>query len=126
MLKEISEPFLIIPSSAISGSTNITSSASSVKYKDSVGYQVNFTGAVAGTLRVNGSIDYNPGAPQSGGAFNAGNWVTITSQTVGSGSTQPYLFNLNQLAVPWTQLQFVGSSSATGSMSVYFTAKSLG
>lgn len=126
MLKEISEPFLLISSTAISGTTSTTSAASSVKYKDSVGYQVNLTGAVAGTISINGSIDYNPGAPQSGGTYNAGNWVTITSQTVGSGTTQPYLFNLNQLAVPWTQLQYVGSSSATGSMSVYFTAKSLG
>lgn len=126
MLKEISEPFLIIPSIAVSGATNRTSSASSVKYKDTVGYQVNFTGSPVGTLYVNGSIDYNPGAPQSGGTYNVGNWVTITSQTVGSGTSQPYLFNLNQLAVPWTQLQFIGSSSAAGSMSVYFTAKSLG
>lgn len=78
-----------------------------------------------GVVYINGSVDYNPGQPQSAGTLNAGSWVTITSQTIGSGTAMPLLFNLNQLAMPWTQLVFT-SSTSSGTISAYFTAKSLG
>lgn len=125
MLKEISEPYQIISSFTASGTTTTISSASSVKYKDSVAYQVNWSGAPQGTVSILGSVDYNPGLPQSAGGARSGNWTTITSQAVGSGVSQPILFNLNQLAFPWTQVQYT-SSTATGVMSVWFAAKSLG
>lgn len=124
-LKEISEPYLVINSASFSGTQSVTSSASNIKYKDSISYQVNFTTGLNGTVFINGSLDYNPGLPQSGGAFNAGNWTTITSQTVGSGTLNPILFNLNQLAMPWTQVQFT-NTTASGTISCYFGAKSLG
>jgi len=124
-LKEISEPFLVINSVSVSGTTTTTSSNSNVKYKDSVAYQVNWAGAPQGTVSVNGSLDYNPGYPQSGGSANSGSWSTITSQAIGSGVSMPILFNLNQLAMPWVQLQYV-NSTASGTISAYFGAKSLG
>ncbi len=125
MVKEVSPPFLIVSSVSVSGATTFTSSASGVIYRDSIGYQVNWSGTPIGTFQINGSLDYNPGTPQSNGALNAGSWVTITSQAVGSGTSQPVLFNLNQLAAPWTQFQFV-SSTSSGTLAVYVTAKSLG
>ncbi len=125
MVKEASLPFQIASLIPTSGTAVFTSSASSVIYRDSVGYQVNVIGNTSGTLNINGSIDYNPGAPQSAGTANAGNWTTITSTTIGSGSLYPNLFNLNQLAMAWTQLQYT-SVSGSGTLSVWTSAKSLG
>lgn len=125
MVKEVSSPFLIIGSLSVSAANTYTSSASSILYRDSVCYQVNAAGVPTGSLNINGSADYNPGTPQSTGTLNAGNWTTITTQAIGSGTSYPVLFNLNQLAMPWTQFQFV-SSTNTGTISVYVSAKSLG
>lgn len=124
MLKEVSPPYLVFSSISVTAAT-YTSSATGIQYKDSVGYQFAWTGLITATVNINGSIDFNPGQPQSSGAVNPGAWTTITSATIGSGTLQPLLFNLNQLAMPWTQIQCV-TSSGTGIISAYVTAKSLG
>lgn len=123
MLKEISPAFNIVSSVTLSATT-YTSSASAFHYKDSLSYQVTWSGLVVGTININGSIDYNPGYPQTGQS-NAGNWTTITDQTIGSGTAQPVLFNLNQIACPYTQIQFV-ITSGTGTFNTWLFAKSLG
>lgn len=126
MLKEISEPFNVLPASSVSGTSTVTSSASSVKYKDSVVYQINATSGVPdGTFYVNASVDYNPGNPQSAGTYRAGHWYTLTSQVVGSGTSYPVSFRLTQVTEPWLQIQFV-SSTSSGTIEAWFMAKSLG
>ncbi len=125
MLKEISPVFQLMNAVPISGTTTYTSSNSQVLYKDSVGYQVNFTGSPVGVLQVNGSLDFNPGTPQSRGSLNAGNWTTISSTSITAASPSVVTFNLNQLAAPYVQLQFI-SSTASGTLTAFFVAKSLG
>lgn len=123
MLKEISPAYHIVSSTTLSNTT-FSCSASGVQFKDSIAYQVNWTGLPTALVSVDGSVDFNPGLPQTG-QFNAGNWCTITSQTIASGTAQPILFNLTQIAAPWTRLTMT-VSSGTSTFSAYFMAKSLG
>lgn len=123
MLKEVSPAYTLISSVTLSATTYI-SSASGVQYKDSVAYQVWWSNLVSGTINVDCSADYNPGLQQTG-QYNPGGWTTITNQTIGSGTSQPVFFNLNQIAAPWTRLSIV-VSSGTGTFSSTFFAKSLG
>lgn len=112
----------------ILGSATFTSSATSILYKDTVGYQVNFTGVSAGTLQINGSNDYNPNLPQSADPFNAsqsGTWVTLASTSIGTGTPNPIFFNMNQLGMAWIQCQYI-ASSGTGTLSGWIVGKSLG
>lgn len=125
MLKEVSQPYNILGSTTLSGTTVVTTSATMILYKDSVGYQINFSGVPTGTININGSLDYNPGLPQTGGVQRNGNWTTITNTSLGSGSLTPVIFNLNQLSMPWTQVQFI-SSTSSGVVDCWVVAKSLG
>lgn len=115
----------------MTGTTVLTSAVSQVKYKDSIGYQFNFTGTPVGTFAVQASIDYNPGSPQSGGAPNAGNWVTLpavdvnNNPPVASGSAGTVLVGLTQVEFPWVRVQYTNTSS-TGILNIFMSAKSLG
>lgn len=125
MLKEVSIPFQVVASASVSAANTYTSSASNVMYKDTIGYQISWTGDPTGIWQINGSFDYNPGQPQSGGRPNAGTWCTIASVAAVSGMNQPVVFNMQQIVFPWVQFQFV-SSTSSGVLGVWHTAKSLG
>ena len=120
ILKEITPVNHTLTNAVMTVST--VSLASNISYKDSVAYQVQWTGPGLGDAQIQGSVDYNPGTPQSNGTYNAGNWTTITS---GSTSSSPLLFNLNQLSMPYIRLNFVAGSGA-GTLNAYMFAKSLG
>lgn len=134
MRKEVSAPYQIFTNQTMSGTTVITSSVTGILYRDSVGIQLQWSGVPQGTFEVQGSIDYNQGIPQSAGTQNAGNWVSLpltfnsvtsTAITVGSGTTQPILVNLNQLAFPSIRTIYTNSTSS-GVLNGYLSAKSLG
>lgn len=128
MLKEITPVNRVITNASMSGVALVTSLASNISYKDSVAYQVQWSGIPSGAFDVQGSVDYNPGLPQSNGSPNAGRWTSITlSPTIsaaGSGSSQA-LINLNQLAFPWIRIAYT-NSSGQGVLNGYLFAKSLG
>lgn len=124
--KEVSSPFNIASNITVSGSGSFISSVSSILYRDSLGYQANLvSGLPVGILQVNTSFDYNPGNPQSAGGLASGNWTTISSLSVSATTAWPITFNLNQLAMPYAQIQFSGSSGG-GVISIFTSAKSLG
>jgi hypothetical protein len=126
-MKAITESQLVINAVAVSGVGSVTSVAQNVKYKDSVAYQFNWTGNPTGAILIQGSLDYNPGAPQSDGTANAGNWntlPTILSPQVTVGS-QTALGTVQQCPTPWVRVLYT-NSSGSGVMSVYHSAKSLG
>lgn len=125
MGKEISEPFNVVCSAAVSATTTFTSSNSSTKLRDTIVYQVNYTGAPIGILQINGSLDYNPGYPQSAGSANPGSWFSIASLSFVAGMPQPICFNIREYGGAWTQMQFV-SSTSSGILGVWTAAKSLG
>ncbi len=133
--KEISEPYKIFTSGVMSGTGTITSSATGVLYRDTVGIQLQWTGNPVGTFTVQGSLDYNPGIPQSAGSLNAGQWFTlpfsnsagaiVTSITIGSGSAQPVGIGIEQIPSAWVQTVYT-NSSGSGLLTGYVLAKSLG
>lgn len=131
MLKEIGESYqnfsALLNNQTMTGTNTLTSAQTNIKYKDSVGIQLQWTGTPSGTFQVQGSLDYNPGLPQSGGTANAGTWTNITlSPTPGaSGSAGQILINMNQLGFPWIQVTYT-NISGTGVLTGYIMTKSLG
>lgn len=128
MNKEVSPQFNVLGSTSVSATTTITSSISSILYRDSISYQFNLSGVPTGTININCSLDYSPGLPQSAngsGQARAGNWATIASVAVTSATASPVIFDISPISMPWIQAQFV-SSTSSGVISVWSTAKSYG
>ena len=123
--KGITPSFNILGSTTCVGGTTYVSSITGIMYRDSIGYQVNGVGALTGTINIDTSFDYNPGTPQGGGVVSPGNWTTIVGQAVSSGTLFPVVFNLNQIAGPYTRLSFV-SSTSSGTIAAWVACKSLG
>lgn len=124
-------PYQNFTSGVMSGTSTITSSASNVMYSNTVGLQLQWTGVPQGTFQIQGSLDYNPGTPQSKGSYNAGTWTGIivapyssADITIGSGSTK-ILANLADIGFPWIRVQYTNSTSS-GVLTGYFCAKTQG
>lgn len=128
MLKEITPVNKIFVNASMSGTIAATSLISNIAYKDSVAYQYVWTGTPSGTFDVQGSVDYNPGQPQSNGAFNAGTWTSLVfspiPQATGSGSSN-VLINMNQLAFNYIKTVYT-NSTGSGVLTGSLVAKSLG
>lgn len=134
MLKEITPVNQVFTNVAVSSTNSYTSLISQITYKDTICYQLQWSGAPVGSFKIQGSLDYNPGLPQSGGAANAGTWADLaitnplTGVTASSFSTtlgSPILINLNQLGFPYIKVVYTNASS-TGTLNGYLSAKSLG
>lgn len=125
--KEVSLPFQVCASATMSGTSVFTSSATSIIYRDSLAYQFNWTGNPTGTFQIQGSVDYNPGLPQSAGTFNSGNWnpVTITPTPTAASGSATYLVNMNQLAFSYARFQYT-NASGSGVLGAWTCGKSLG
>jgi len=127
-VKNAARPFNIFNATVSDGQT-YTSSNTAITYLDTVGYQINLGGVgPTGVLQINGSNDWNPQLPESAnpqGSSQNGTWVTIASVSIGIGSPNPVFFNMNQLGHAYIQCQFV-SSTASGTLSGWLVAKSLG
>lgn len=84
--------------------------------------QANYTtsGSLGGTFKLQASLDYNPGTPQSGGAFNAGNWVDISGSPETISGAGTFIWNAEGTFYPWVRLIYTHFSGDTGSLDVYF------
>lgn len=125
--KQVSEVFQIFTANSMSGTATITSSVSSIKFRDSLALQFNWTGNPVGTFNLQGSLDYNPGLPQTDGTANAGTWNTVTlspTATIGSGQST-YLINAFDLGFPFVRAQYTNTSSQ-GAVTGYIFSKSYG
>jgi hypothetical protein len=134
VLKEISEVYQNfsagLANQTMTGTAQLISAVTNIKYKDSVAIQLKWTGTPTGTFTVDGSLDYNPGLPQSGappGGANNGTWTSLvlSPAPVASGAAGNILLNLNQLAFPWIRVTYT-NASGTGTLTGYISAKSLG
>lgn len=130
-VKNVSTPFQLLNAVSVTGSNVVTSSVSSILYKDNIGLQYIFGGNSTGTIDIQISNDYNPGLPESGGGANSGTWTSLTQTSpntlplvVGSGTSNASI-NLNQLGFAWLRTQYT-NSSGTGTLTYTFAAKSLG
>lgn len=131
-VKNVSPPFTFLNQVVVTGtSTVLTSSVSSILYKDNIGLQYTFGGNATGQVDIQVSNDYNPGLPESAGGFNAGTWTSLTQTspnslpaTISSG-TSNLAVNLNQLGFSSIRTQWT-NSSGSGTITAVFAAKSLG
>jgi hypothetical protein len=128
VLKEISPAYQVFTNGTMSGTNVLTSLATGVQFKDSVGYQFQWTGQPSGTFAIQTSADYNPGLPGSGGAYNAGIWNAYTLSPIpsasGSGSYVATV-EISQCSLPWIRAQYT-NSTGSGVLTGYVFAKSLG
>ena len=116
-------PFQVFSSITMSGTTQVISSVSTIKYVDNVSIGLQWLGTPQGTFDVQGSVDYNEGTPQSGGGADSGTWTTFTTTTVGSG-TNHLLYDLNQLSFPFIRTVYT-NSTASGVLNGHIAGKSV-
>lgn len=125
--KTVINPTLVLSSTSVSNGVTVTGSISAVLYKDTISYQANISGNPSGYFQANVSLDYNPGTPQTqgGGAKSAGNWASIGSFSILTGSPSPVILRYQQVGEPWIQFQFV-CSTGSGVIDMRVAGKSLG
>lgn len=127
--KAVSLPFSLCSSVSMTGTTVFISSVSNIIYRDSIAYQAAWTGMPTGAFDAQGSIDFNPGLPESGGSSNNGTWTSIpispAFNATGSGGATFGLINLSQLGFSYTRLQYT-NSTGSGALGVWVSGKSFG
>lgn len=136
-LKNVVPVFQVFSSSlgnqTMSGTNTITSSVTNVVHKDNLCYELVWSGTPNGTFSVQGSVDYNPGLPQSepDGAQSNGTWTSLPvldtsgNPPVASGSAGQILCDLNQLPYPFIRIQYT-NSSGSGTLSGWVSGKAIG
>lgn len=125
---QIGEQLKLMSGATMTGATTVTSSATSISRRNGFSMQVNVTGTPVGTFDIQGSVDYNPGLPQSEGSYNAGNWVSISplsaTPTV-SGAATSILFDMQAVTFPWIRISYTNSTSS-GQFDAWIFSKSYG
>jgi hypothetical protein len=102
----------------------VTSLVTCIQFLDNIGIQINIdSGTADGTFEVQVSADYQTLGPTND-VINTGNWITLTSATVTSGSPNPIYFNLDQISAPFIQLVYV-PTSGSGTFDAYIVGKSI-
>lgn len=117
----------------MTGTNTLSSAVTNITHKDNVAYQLAWTGTPNGQFYVQGSLDYNPGVPQSepDGAQNNGTWTTIPAEDdlgnppVASGSAGQILMDLSQLPFPFIRIQYV-NASGSGTLTGWVSGKAIG
>jgi hypothetical protein len=121
---------VVLPATAISGTTPIVSGPIDVRDKDAVSLQLISTGTTAGAWLIEASLDFVPGVPgvstggSSSGAYGvpafAGTWSTVTAlfaqpsaiAAVVSGGGSQYRQALDHLDARHIRITFTPTSGA--------------
>jgi hypothetical protein len=125
---QVGQQFKICSSMSMTGATTVTSSATSIERRNGFSIQANVTGTPVGTFDIQGSVDYNPGLPQSEGILNNGNWVSISPLSATpavTGSATSILFDMQGVTFPWIRLSYTNSTSS-GQFDAWIFSKSYG
>lgn len=77
-------------------------------------------GTLAGTFKLQASLNYNPGTPQSGGAYNAGDWADIDGSSVLISGAGTWIWEDAQAMYPWVRLVYTAAGGDSGSLTQYF------
>jgi hypothetical protein len=85
-------------------------------------FQVNCTGSsLGGTFKLQSSLDYNPGLPQSGGGANSGNWADIPNTSVTIAAAGIFrLIDPLPASYPYVRIVYTAAMSDSGNADVYF------
>lgn len=105
-------PSVVVPTQAVSG--NVTSLVTNIFNKDNIGYQLVWTGTLAGTFAVQVSADYSP-------VTTIGTWTSITLNPVptAAGSPDNAYIDITQISAPYIRVVFTyssGSGNLTGTI----------
>lgn len=115
----------------MTGTTILTSAPTNISYKDNIFYELVWTGSPVGTFQVQVSADYNPGTPQSDGAYDNGTWteIPVTDQSgnapAAQGQDGQVVFDLSQISAPWVRVVYT-NASGTGTLNGWVAGKSTG
>ncbi len=113
----------------MTGLSVFISSVTSILYRDSISYQWAWTGIPTGNFDVQGSLDFNPGLPESAGSLNNGTWTSVTltpvANATGSGGGTQILANLSQLGFPYIRFAYT-NSTGSGVLGAWTSGKSYG
>jgi len=113
----------------MSGTTVFISSVTGIIYRDSFSYQWAWTGIPSGNFDVQGSIDFNPGLPQSAGSVNNGTWTSIpltpAITITGSGGATNALANVYDAGFPYVRFAYT-NSTGSGVFGSWIACKSFG
>ena len=112
--KRVLQSLSLFSAQAVTGTNTYTSATFDVHNLDSVGFQISWTGAMVGTITINGSID----------------GVNFYPLTFSPALTQPnnnatgYIVSLQQVPWPYLNVVYVNSSSS-GNLTIYASGKDL-
>ena len=113
---------------------NLTSQVTTIQFLDNLGLQLDWTGSPVGSFQVQVSADYSQDI--MGNVLNAGNWSPIILEYIPTGGTltiatsiptpvgSPIYVDLNQTSAPYIRVVYT-SSSGTGTLNAYITAKEI-
>ena len=106
---------------------NITSTVTSIKYLDTVAFQLNIGSGATGTFDIQSSLDYVQDS--QGNVVVPGNWISVKSlfdsitNPAGSASEQ-LVTSIRALPLEWLRLIYT-ASSGSGTLNAFITAKSI-
>lgn len=105
-------------------STNITSEVTCIQFMDNIGVQINvLTGTPSGTFSIEVSADHKAPFPNQN-TTSTGNWTTVVSATITSGSPAQTYFNLTLLSAPYIRLVYTANTGA-GTCEAYIVGKEI-
>lgn len=127
MVKNAGLPYQIFTNASMSGTITVSGPITDLMYKDSAAVSLNWSGTPTGTFFVNGSVDYNPGLPQSDGTINNGTFTTLALSpapvATGSGGSSQILINMSPLAFRYMQISYT-NSTGSGLLTGWICSKS--
>lgn len=101
---------------------NLTSPVTNIQFLDLIGLELDVTGTPSGTIAVQVSASYSQ--DNNGNVLNAGQWTTLTSQTITSGSPTTTYIDIIPTSAPWIRLTYT-ASSGSGTLNAFVTGKSV-
>lgn len=96
-------------------SADYTSPAMGLLQMYGIAIQAIWTGTPVGNLKLQVSLDYNPGLTQTAGAANAGTWNDYNGSTQDTTGITSFTYNVTDAFFPWIRLVYT-STSGTGTL----------
>ena len=114
--------YKVISAGDMSG--NLVSKVTDVQFMDNIGFQVNIlSGTATGTFSVDVSADYAISLPTET-VTNTGNWTSLTTATITSGSPTQTFFNLDCISAPFIRVSYT-AGTGSGTCDVIIVGKSI-
>lgn len=122
-----------ITAGAMTGTSAVTSTVTSIKFLDDVGIQFNWTGSPVGNFQIQVSADHEQDDSSPPNVTVAGNWVPllftywtgsafVTAYNIPTSLGSPIYMDLTLLSSPWIRVVYT-NTSGSGTLDAFITAK---